>query len=351
MADLPEHTKSLRGESMAVVQVERSQYSYRAAVVAAGGHWHAQHHRLLARIAELDRSGEWAADGARSCAHWLTDALGVDLGTAREWVRIGRSLAALPDVDAAFAEGRLSYSKVRAITRVATVDAQAELIALAQPLSAGQLTHALASWQLRRETPAETDARQRSRTTLRYHDDVHGMGVAILRLPPAVMATVTSAIEARVRARRPDASADASGRWPSLAHQRADAFVELWHEGGASEPATELVLHVRGDGNTMDDGTPISDTVIARFAPRSFVRALIHDANGRPINASGRHRHPTSRQRRVVHERDRRCVDCGATDLLEYDHDPPYEQSRRTVVEELHLRCANCHHRRHRDDP
>jgi hypothetical protein len=75
---------------------------------------------------------------------------------------------------------------------------------------------------------------------------------------------------------------------------------------------------------------------------------LIHDAERRPVNASSRRRHPTIRQRRVVQERDRRCVDCGSTELLECDHDPPYEQTRRTIVEELELRCANCHHRRHR---
>jgi hypothetical protein len=80
------------------------------------------------------------------------------------------------------------------------------------------------------------------------------------------------------------------------------------------------------------------------------VRALIHDAEGRPINASGRHRHPTTRQRRVVHERDRACVDCGSTEFLEYDHDPSYEQSGRTVVDELRSRCWACHRKRHRSE-
>jgi Domain of unknown function (DUF222) len=335
---------------MSVVELERSQHSYRASVLEAGGTWHAQHHRLLQRIAELDRSGEWAADGVPSCAHWLTDALQTQLSTAREWVRVARALAALPEVDAAFADG-VSYSKIRALTRVATADTQAELIALAKTVSAGRLTHALAAWQLRRETPAETETRQRAQTALWFHDDIHGMAVATVRLPPEEMAKVSGAIERRVRDRRPDASADASDRWPSLARQRGDAFVELWNECcGRPATTTEIVLHVRGDGNTMDDGTPVPDSLIERVAPTSFLRALIHDADGRPINASGRHRHPSSRQRRVVHERDRRCVDCGTTELLDYDHDPPWERSGHTVVDELHLRCVTCHHRRHRTD-
>jgi hypothetical protein len=161
-----------------------------------------------------------------------------------------------------------------------------------------------------------------------------------------------AAIEALVRQRAADASADASsngGVWPSIAQQRADALVELATRGGGSVE-TELVVHVRGDGSTLDDGTPIAGSIVERIAPASFLRALIHDAERRPINASGRHRHPTARQKRVVKERDRVCVDCGGGELLEYDHDPDFEISQHTLVEELRLRCCNCHHDRHRKE-
>jgi hypothetical protein len=159
-----------------------------------------------------------------------------------------------------------------------------------------------------------------------------------------------AAIDALVRQRAANASADASangGVWPSIAQQRADALVELATGGGAAVE-TELVVHVRGDGCALDDGTPIAESVVERIAPASFLRALIHDAERRPINASGRHRHPTDRQRRVVRERDRVCVDCGGGELFEYDHEPDFEISKRTLVEELRLRCCNCHHDRHR---
>ena len=66
----------------------------------------------------------------------------------------------------------------------------------------------------------------------------------------------------------------------------------------------------------------IGDSVVERIAPHSFLRALIHDAQARPVNASTRRRHPTARQKRVVKERDRTCVDCGGDLLLEYDHTP-----------------------------
>jgi len=110
---------------------------------------------------------------------------------------------------------------------------------------------------------------------------------------------------------------------------------------------TEIILHVRGDGVTLDDGTPITDTVTERIAPNSFLRVMIHDANAHPADASNRRRHPTPRQKRIVKERDRNCRDCGRGDQLQYDHVPPYEQTGHTITDELQLRCAPCHHQRH----
>ena len=137
--------------------------------------------------------------------------------------------------------------------------------------------------------------------------------------------------------------------WPTLAQQHSDALEQLLVEGSGSS-AVEVLLHVRGDGCTLGDGTPIPGSVVERIASEEFVRALIHDADGRPINASARQRHPSTRQKRVVKERDRRCVDCDATSLLEYDHVPDFAVSGHTVVDELVLRCAPCHHRRHAED-
>lgn len=135
---------------------------------------------------------------------------------------------------------------------------------------------------------------------------------------------------------------------PSLAQQRVDALMILF--GGLNVAVrTEVVVHVRGDGNTFDDGTPITDSALARQLDGSFIRLLIHDAEQRPINASSRRRHPTTRQKRVVLEAyNHECVDCSSTDLIEFDHNPPYHQTRHTITDELEPRCAPCHRARHR---
>jgi hypothetical protein len=327
--------------------------SLRAAVVAAGSGWSTSLRRLVRAVAALDVSGEWATDAAPTCAHWVATALDIEVCTAREWVRIGRALARLKVIDDAFERDLLSYSKVRTLTRVATDKNEAELCALAQQVPAGRLAHALAAWQLRHETPADTERRQRQVRFFTWRTDPEGLVVGTFRLPPTEAATITTPVDTLVlqsKPIRPDAPADASVgphmRWPTTGQQRADALVKLVTNGGAAI-ATEIVMHVRADGCTLDDGSPIAESVVERIAPTAFLRALIHDAEGRPINASGRQRHPTNRQRRVVKARDGACVDCATTDFLQYDHEPDFEITRRTVVDELYLRCWACHRARH----
>jgi 5-methylcytosine-specific restriction endonuclease McrA len=171
-----------------------------------------------------------------------------------------------------------------------------------------------------------------------------------LRLPPLEGVRAHAAVDAKVEQFRPAASAGASERWPSQAQQQAGALVGLVAGGGAGIQA-EVVMHVRGDGCTLDDGTPLAGSSVERIAPASFLRALIHDAERRPINASGAHRHPTRRQKRVVKERDRVCGDCGSSEFLQYDHVPDFEETGHTLIEELFLRCSNCHRDRHGQAP
>jgi hypothetical protein len=91
-----------------------------ARLTELAGHLNAATHRFLVLLAEFDRR-EGRADGAmRSCAHWLGWKCGLDLGAARETVRVARALDALPQVSAAMSRGELSDSQVRALTRVAT---------------------------------------------------------------------------------------------------------------------------------------------------------------------------------------------------------------------------------------
>jgi hypothetical protein len=90
-----------------------------AQITTLAGHLNAANARFLASVAELDRRRGWAEWGVKSCAHWLNWKCGIDLGAARERVRVAHALEKLPQIAAAMTAGRLSYAKVRAMTRVA----------------------------------------------------------------------------------------------------------------------------------------------------------------------------------------------------------------------------------------
>lgn len=341
----------------------------RAAVVRFGRRYAASLQQLVTLSAQLDESGEWALDGAPTCAHWIASALDVEVATAREWIRIGRCLSSLPAIGAAFAAGELSFTKVRSLTRLATADNEAELLEIACRTPAGALGRTLAAWSARNEAEQERHRRHRRQRSLRWRVEPDGLVAGSFRLTPEQAAVLIAAVDSQVMRsdgrettplghdgapnsgvteRGEDATALRGSRraWSSLAQQRADALVDLLSGGGAGV-AAEVILHVRGDGCTLDDGTPIAGSVVERIAGGAALRAMIHDAEGRPINVSGRHRRHTDRQKRVVKERDRQCVDCGGHDFLEYDHVPAFETSGRTLVDESELRCARCHRLRH----
>ncbi|MCP4227427.1 MAG: DUF222 domain-containing protein, partial [Actinomycetia bacterium] len=208
----------------------------------------------------------------------------------------------------------ISYSKVRTLTRLATPDNEAELVDLASGVPAGELRRSLALWLKARMSPKEFEDHQHSRRSVTWRTEADGMIRFTLRLEPLIAATLISLLAKIVM--RPKPRPATSESWPTAAQQHADAFNEVLSEG-AGAVDTEVVVHVRADGATLADGTPIADTVVERIAPKSFIRALIHDANGKPVDASNRRRHPTTRQKRVINERDSHtCVDCGRSDLL-----------------------------------
>jgi hypothetical protein len=96
-------------------------------------------HRLLADLREFDERGGWHVQGARSCAHWLSWRVGWELVTARERVRVAHKLAEFPAIDDALRRGEVSYSKVRAMVRVATPANEALLLDHARLMTASQL--------------------------------------------------------------------------------------------------------------------------------------------------------------------------------------------------------------------
>ena len=129
-----------------------------AEITELAGHLAATECRWLVLIAEYDRRAGYEAWGCRTCAHWLSWHCALDLRAAQERVRVARALEDLPRITSEFAGGRLSYSKVRAMTRVATPANESELVALAEHATAIQVERAVRAYRSVSPGADETDA-------------------------------------------------------------------------------------------------------------------------------------------------------------------------------------------------
>ena len=166
-------------------------------VVTLAAHIHAATRRLLSLIAEFDRRRGWELGGHRSCAHWLAFRTGMDLGAAREKVRAARALEDLPEIGASMARGELSFSKIRALTRVATPTNESDLLELARGATAHQLERMIRAFRRgSREEEEERERRLHESRSFSVFPDEEGMYLVKGRLPAEVGALLMRAVEA-----------------------------------------------------------------------------------------------------------------------------------------------------------
>ena len=165
-------------------------------IAELSAHLEAATAHLLDLTREFDARGGWS-NGFRSCAHWLAWRVGLDLGAARERVRVARALGSLPRLADALARGELSYAKVRALTRVATPETEERLLAVGRAGSACHVERIVRGWRRvdRLAEARETTHRHKSRA-LHVYQDEDGMVVVRGRLTPKQGAVLIQALAA-----------------------------------------------------------------------------------------------------------------------------------------------------------
>ena len=153
-------------------------------------------YHLLVLIREFDQRHGWGG-GFLSCAHWLNWRTGLTLGAAREKVRVARALSDLPRIAEAFGQGKVSYSKVRAMTRVARPDNEGELLDFALAGTAAHVERLVRGWRLvnRIEEGKQDAARLAHRSICAYWAE-DGMLVVRGRLDPETGAVLMRALDA-----------------------------------------------------------------------------------------------------------------------------------------------------------
>ena len=226
-------------------------------------------YELLCDLRVFDRLHGW--EGFRSCAHWLNWRTGLDLGAAREKLRVAAALADLNHLSAAMACGRLSYSIVRALTRVATPATEARLIAVACGATAAQVERLVRAWR-EADRAAQPDAEKLrlARRALSTRVDDDGMLVLRARLTPEVGAVVLRALEAALE----QVPASADDQDTGIAQRRADALGLVAESAlaGGLDPGTagdrfQVTVHVDAAGLASPEVAAAPRRVSAETAP------------------------------------------------------------------------------------
>jgi Domain of unknown function (DUF222)/HNH endonuclease len=332
-------------------------------IARLAAHLHAATYRLLVLIREFEEREGWAV-GFRSCADWLGWRTGIAPGAAREKVRVARALASLPLISTTMERGALSFSKVRAMTRVASPENEADLVEVAAHATAAQMERIVRAWRRvdRLEDAGAEAARHESRY-LRVHHDEDGMYVVRGRLDPEVGALLEKALEAAADALYRGASVEERAE-TTVAQRRADA-VGLLAERALRGPAAggsegcdaqdarptgradryQVVLHVGSDARADAGGLHVSAETSRRLACDAGLVVMTHDAHGRALDVGRKRRTVPAALRRALEGRDPGCrfpgCGIGHTDAHHITH---WAVGGHTRMDNLVLLCRR-HHR------
>jgi len=164
-----------------------------AEICELAGHLAAATCRFLVLLGDFDTRRGWASWEMTSCAAWLSWKCQMSSGTAREHVRVARALRELPVIRGEFGAGRLSYAKVRALTRIATPQTEAGLAELAGPMTGNQLERFA---RAHRQVSTVDDAQSRVRRRLAWRFEEDGSLSGTFRLPPLAGAVLLKALRA-----------------------------------------------------------------------------------------------------------------------------------------------------------
>ena len=222
-------------------------------ITELASHIHAATCRWLGLVAEFERRGGWAQWGCRSCAHWLSWRCSISPVAAREHVRVALRLRELPLIRGAFADGRLSYSQVRALTRVEGVVQEEELLSLARHATAAQLERLVRAYRgvVARARAAEGGGPER---WLRWDHADDGSLLLHARLPAEEGAVVLSALEAALERVDPGASAEAPEESASAAAPAPAGSAD--RAASAEAPAPAGSAHHAGSAEAPEESAP-----------------------------------------------------------------------------------------------
>lgn len=370
------------------------------------GHINAANYRFLKLMDEFDKYEGWCGDGIYSFAHWLNWKCGIGHMMAREKVRVARALRDLPLIDEAFSRGEISYSKVRAMTRVATPDQEQFLLQVAHHGTAEQMEQLVRKYRRAKKLnePRDEMAEWRMEKHCSWYEDDWGMFNLHLKLPPEDGAVVLRALEALIEQlkgeqqaseqqglekEKPEEQANQAGSscytgndTENANNVSAETFIDVDPESWEAHRADamtlmaehclktlsdnvksggrfEILMHVNAnpehidykmsDGPCcyLDDGYVLAPEVVRRLACDAALTTVLEDDKAGVLNVGRRQRSIPPAIEKAVRVRDQGCcrfVGCCRTKWTQLHHIIHWALGGETSVDNLVTLCRR-HHR------
>jgi hypothetical protein len=333
-------------------------------IIDAAGRMAAAQCRWLLDLADLDTRGGGDSVEYASTAAWLGWRCGVQSHLAKEYVAVGCALKALPLITEEFSRGRLSWSQVRMLARVATGQTEQTLIHIARNSPSGSL---LVVGRYRSLLEAESAARVRHRGRyLSTWFDPDGFFVLRGRLSPEDGAVVEAALQRAMSSMETSSPLEAAvEKAPGHVYNhhgaiQADALVEVARQslspGTEGRAMPEMIVHIEldpaagglGEDCRLECGVPLAPETALRLSCDAAVVPLIEDPDGNPLSVGRRTRSIPPPLRRALSARDGGCCFPGCTNkrFLHGHHIKHWARGGHTCLDNLTELCRY-HHVRH----
>ena len=323
------------------------------AIVALSARMNAANYELLVLIRQFDERAGWLKWGFLNCADWLHWRCDLSVSAAREKVRVAHALKTLPASTRAFSRGELSYSKVRALTRVADRDNEEKLLAFAAKTTAARVEERCRELRCGTEASVGDANRAYAERSLRVRrDPVRGTMTITVELPLEAGELIDKALD---RARDKDASPGAEFVEDSWQAQQADALVEMarayltgHRESRNSTPENyQVTVHV--DRTALADGQGHSGLPVEsvrRLACDSDTIVIVEDEDGEPMSVGRKTRTVPTAIKRALWARDKACTfpGCANKRFVDAHHIQHWSAGGETSLDNLMLLCSR-HHR------
>ena len=307
-------------------------------------------YELLVTIREFDERCGWLQWGLDNCAEWLAWRCDLSVSTAREKVRVAHALKHLPMISRAYSSGELSYSKVKAMTRVAKRDNEAELIAFALRHTAVTVAERCRELRCGRESSIGSAERAWANRSLRIRRDVERNVMTVtVELPLDSGELLEKALD---RARDDEVLEIPDLADTSWSVRQADAFVNVlsaYLSGVAGNNSDNYLVTIHVDESALAGGdgraaVPIES--VKRHCCDGHAVVLTETVDGQPLSIGRKSRVIPKAIERAVRARDRDCCTfpgCRNRRFLECHHVEHWAQGGETNLDNLLLLCTKHH--------